>query len=171
MKENESELSAKYLNGKIKKAENFEPTKHIIPGNVLFFTYNPIGNDPYDKCPLSLVISDKGNKFLGINFHWAPKSLREKILKEFMKANFINLKNSLPPKFPEKLPEPLYRMISPIFRLYLKNRVNKKIAVIPSSEIGYVINLKAEKFIGISSEQAYKHYFVKQQKSKSLFNF
>lgn len=167
----DSELSAKYLNGKIKKAENFESSKHIIPGNVLFFTYNPIGNEPYDKCPLALVIADKGNKFLGINFHWAPKTLREKILKEFMKANFINVKHSLPMKFPEKLPNNLYRMISPIFRLYLKNRMSKKIAIIPPNEIGYVINLKAEKFIGISSEQAYKHYFIKQQKSQSLFKF
>lgn len=169
MEKEQEQLAAKYLNDKIKKTELFNPKIHCQSGNMLFFTYNPKLNEPYDKYPLVLVISDKNDKFLGINFHWAPKPLRIKIIKEFMKENYINIKNDKPVQFPDKISDHLYKMISPIFRLYFKNRVSKKIAVIPPQEMGYVVNLKAEKFIGVTSETAYATYYQKQQATNSFF--
>ena len=42
--------------------------------------------------------------------------------------------------------------------------MSRRCAVIPHTEMGYVINLRAEHFIGISAEEAFKLAYIKLKK-------
>lgn len=155
------QASLKYMKNKIVRNEYMKKS-HLTPGTMLFYTYNPKDQkSPYDRTPLILVIAKSSKHVLGINFHWAPIEMRKKILKIFMNANKTNIKNKKPLELSKAMSKEMYRLCRPIFRKYIIKRMSKKCAVIPHTEMGYVINLRAEHFIGISSEEAFKLAYIK----------
>lgn len=157
-------LSLKYMKNKITKSEKLR-SEFLVPGTMLFYTYNPKDQDnPYDKTPLILVIARSKKHILGINFHWAPVVIRQKLLKLFMKANKTNISKKKPLEISKALSKEMYRLCKPIFRKYLISRMSKRCAVIPPYEMGYVINLRAETFIGIDSNTAFKLAYKKLRK-------
>lgn len=158
------DLSLKYIKGKIKR-NKFLKNSDFTPGNLVFYAYNPKDDkSPYDKNPLSLIIWNTRTHILGINFHWAPLSIRQKIIKLFLRANRNNIKRNSPLTLEKGLSKELFRLARPIFRKYIKKRISRRGVVIPHSEMGYVINLRAEHFIGISAEQAWKMSLGKLRK-------
>ena len=162
---NDSEqASLKYMKNKISRNE-FMKKSHLTPGTMLFYAYNPKDQEsPYDRTPLILVIASSSKHVLGINFHWAPIEMRKKILKIFMNANKANIKNKRPLELSKAVSKEMYRLCKPIFRKYIIKRMSRRCAVIPHTEMGYVINLRAEHFIGIDSNTAYKLAYIKLKK-------
>lgn len=161
------EISLKYIKNKIKK-NVFLSKKEFTPGNMLFYSYNPKDTDsPYDKNPLILVIKVTAKHILGINFHWAPLNMRKKILKIFLSKNKDNIKRQNPLSINDAMSKEMYRMCRPIFRLYIKKRISRRGALIPHTEMGYVINLRAEHFIGISAEDAWKYSIMRLLKKRN----
>ena len=162
---NDSEqASLKYMKNKISRNE-FMKKSHLTPGTMLFYAYNPKDQEsPYDRTPLILVIASSSKHVLGINFHWAPIEMRKKILKIFMNANKANIKNKRPLELSKAMSKEMYRLCKPIFRKYIIKRMSRRCAVIPHTEMGYVINLRAEHFIGISANDAFKLAFIKLKK-------
>lgn len=155
LKESEK-LSLKYMKNKITRSV-FLKKKYLSPGTMLFYSYNPKDQDsPYDKTPLVIVIAANSKHMLGINLHWAPLELRKKILKLFLQANRNNIKHQKPLEMSKALSKEMYRLCKPIFRKYIIQRISRRCAVIPHTEMGYVINLRAEHFIGISADDAFK---------------
>lgn len=162
---NDSEqASLKYMKNKISRNE-FMKKSHLTPGTMLFYAYNPKDQEsPYDRTPLILVIASSSKHVLGINFHWAPIEMRKKILKIFMNANKANIKNKRPLELSKAMSKEMYRLCKPIFRKYIIKRMSRRCAVIPHTEMGYVINLRAEHFIGISANDAFKLAHIKLKK-------
>ena len=162
---NDSEqASLKYMKNKITRNE-FMKKSHLTPGTMLFYAYNPKDQEsPYDRTPLILVIASSSKHVLGINFHWAPIEMRKKILKIFMNANKANIKNKRPLELSKAMSKEMYRLCKPIFRKYIIKRMSRRCAVIPHTEMGYVINLRAEHFIGISANDAFKLAYIKLKK-------
>ena len=157
-------LSLKYMKNKITKSERLR-REFLVTGTMLFYTYNPKDQDnPYDKTPLILVVARSKKHILGINFHWAPIEMRKKILKIFMNANKANIKNKRPLELSKAMSKEMYRLCKPIFRKYIIKRMSRRCAVIPHTEMGYVINLRAEHFIGISADDAFKLAYIKLKK-------
>ena len=155
LKESEK-ASLKYMKNKITR-NVFLKKEHLRPGTMLFYSYNPKDQEsPYDKTPLVIVIATNSQHMLGINLHWAPVELRKKILKLFLQANRNNIKQQKPLEMTKALSREMYRLCKPIFRKYIIKRISRRCAVIPHTEMGYVINLRAEHFIGIDSNTAYK---------------
>lgn len=163
LNENEQK-SLKYIKNKITR-NVFLKKEHFRPGNMLFYSYNPKDQDsPYDKNPLILVIGVTRKHVLGINFHWCPIPMRKKILQLFMRANRENIKRGLPLTLSNGLSSNMYRLCRPIFRKYIKSRISRRGAIIPQTEMGNVINLRAEHFIGISADDAWKLAYIKLKK-------
>ena len=157
-------LSLKYMKNKITRSV-FLKNEFLTPGTMLFYTYNPKDQDnPYDKTPLILVVARSKKHILGINFHWAPIEMRKKILKIFMNANKANIKNKRPLELSKAMSKEMYRLCKPIFRKYIIKRMSRRCAVIPHTEMGYVINLRAEHFIGVDSSTAFKLAYIKLKK-------
>lgn len=159
-------VSLKYMKNKISR-NIFLKREHFTPGTMLFYSYNPKDQDsPYDKTPLILVIASNKTHLLGINFHWAPVEIRKKILRIFMNANKTNIKRNNPLELTKAMSREMYRLCKPIFRKYIIKRISRRGAVIPHTEMGYVINLRAENFIGIDSNTAFKLAYKKLKGKK-----
>ena len=152
----EEKNSLAFIKQKIKKPI-FLTSKEFKPGNMLFYSYNPKDDkSPYDRNPLIFVISVSKKHILGINLHWAPLNIRKQILKSFLLYNAKNIKNNKPLELSRNLASNFWRLARPIFRKYIKKRISRRGAIIKTEEMGNVINLRAEHFIVISAEDAWK---------------
>ena len=130
-------------------------------GSLVLFNYSPKDDEsPYDKNPLVLILKINSKHVLGLNFHWCPLKMREKLVKLLLLKN-KNLKENEPFKVDSTLSKEFYRIAKPVFRKYLVNRISKRGYRFKPSEVKEAINLKAEKFIGITAEQAYRLSILK----------
>lgn len=152
----EEQKSLNYIKDKIKRPK-FLNTKDFVPGKMVFFSYNPKDQEsPYDKTPLIFVVWATKKHVLGLNLHWAPIDIRRKILKAFIKYNADNIKKNRPLELSKNLASKFWTLARPIFRKYIKSRISRRGAVIEPNEMGNVISLRAEHFIGIDSNSAWK---------------
>ena len=163
-----SQLSLKYAKDKIRKRETLK-IEHLVSGNMLFFSYKPQDDEsPYDKNPLILIIKATSKHVLGINFHWCPIPMRKKLIKLFLQKNKHNITRGQPLTLDKTMTKEFYRLCKPIFRKYIIKRMSRRIAVIPPEEMGHVVYLRAEKFIGISAENAWKLAILKLKGKKKI---
>ena len=134
------------------KASDFQP------GQIILYSYKAkFDKNPYDANPLVFILGTKGRKYVyGINFNWIPPVLRKGIIGMIMKANKKNIEKGRPLVVPKDLVKKIFRMGVPAFRKYLKNRISPKGVVVPHEVYPKVVNLRAEHFINISSEKAWK---------------
>lgn len=157
--------SLKYIKNKITR-NKFLNKQDFTPGKMLFYSYNPKDQaNPYDKTPLILVIKANSKHILGLNLHWAPVEYRKKIIKILIKYNKENLKHKRDLEIPQSGAKELWRLARPIWRKYIKKRISRRGAVIEPEEMGNIIYLRSEHFIGISADDAFKLAIRKMRKN------
>ena len=127
-------------------------------GQIVLFTYRAkFENNPYDMSPVSLILARNKKYTIGINWNWIPTELRRGLMKVVLnKTNLKNIEKNKPLYVPKNLVKQIFRMGLPAFRKYLNNRISPKGIVLPPNLYQKVVNLRAENFIGISSEDAWK---------------
>lgn len=126
--------------------------KKIIPGSILLYDYDPKDKSQvYDYRPLIIVMNISKKYVLGCNLHWITLKERLEILKLLAVYN-LRHGNSDNPKHLLFTYELLKFYMQPYqkkfkcVRLYLRNRISKKCALIPPRNILDVARLKYEDF-------------------------
>jgi hypothetical protein len=129
---------------------------NFAPGNMVMFAYNAKDKySAYDANPIILVLRRSKKYILGLNWHWMPPKLREKVMDGIMKQNKKNIKKGLPITVNYQMIKRLIRGLGPVVRLYINKRISPKGVVVPSYQYYKVIHLRSEHFIGISSKAAW----------------
>lgn len=130
--------------------------KDFYPGALIMFAYDAQDKTrAYDGRPLCLVLGRAGKHTLGLNFHWMPAKLREKVMDGIMRQNKSNIKKGRPLTINYQTIKGLVAGLGPVVRLYINSRISPKGVVVPSYQYYKVINLRAEHFIGVSAKAAW----------------
>ena len=128
----------------------------FYPGALIMYAYDAQDKSKaYDGRPLCLVLGRAGKHTLGINFHWMPAKLREKVMDGIMKQNKTNIKKGLKLTVNYQTVKALVKGLGPVVRLYINERISPKGVVVPSYQYYKAINLRSEHFIGISAKAAW----------------
>jgi len=110
----------------------------------------------YDEQPLILMISKGGGYMLGVNFHYLPPKVRERVLtqlKKRYKSNFDDNKQLTNLKWKNIAKQLSYSDI--MVKLYIEKNISS-IVKIKNTEMEKMIDLPSEKFIGISSKKLWR---------------
>jgi len=156
----------KMMQDLVKKPTNLKAS-YFKPGQIILFTYRAKYKDnPYDRSPVSFILGRNRKYTYGVNWNWVPPMLRKGLMDIIMKKNRKNIEKGKPLVVPPQLLMKIFRMGLPAFRKYLNNRISPKGVVLPHSQYEKVVSLRAESFIGISSEDAWKIAVNKIKKNK-----
>ena len=146
------------------KAKNFQI------GSIILYTYRAkYDNNPYDASPVVLILGRNRKYTYGINWNWIPPALRKGLMDMILKANKKNISKGLPLEIPKTLVKKIFRMGLPAFRKYLNNRISPKGVILPYNSYNKIIDLRAEHFIGISSEKAWNIAVKKIKNNKKKY--
>lgn len=146
------------------KASDFKP------GALILFTYRAkYDKNPYDASPIVLVLARNRTHTVGINWNWVHPGLRKGLMSLIIKFNRKNIEKGLPFDVPPTLVKQIFRMGLPAFRKYINKRISPKGVIVPQNEYVKVVHLRAEHFIGISSEQAWKIALKTLKKNKRVY--
>lgn len=140
------------------KASNFKP------GKIIMYTYRAKNPNIYDMSPMNMVLGRSRKYTLCWAINWTPPKMREKVLDYIMKKNKKNIKKGKEIEIDYQTIRKIVKGLGPVIRLYLNNRISPKGVVIPSYQYYKVVNLRAENFIGISAEEAWKMAKIKKKK-------
>jgi len=163
-KEKDAHLMMKEL---VKKPKNLR-AKDFKVGDIILYTYRAkYDQNPYDMSPVVLILGRTRKYTYGINWNWIPRQLRKGLMGMVLsKANIKNIQKGKDIVIPKRLVKRIFRMGLPAFRKYLNNRISPKGVVLPHIYYEKVINLRAENFIGISAEDAWKIAVAKIKANK-----
>jgi len=148
-----------------------KPTKlkasDFKPGKIILYTYRAKNeNNPYDMSPMNMILGRSKKYTLCWAINWTPPKMREKVLDYIMKKNKRNLDKGKEIEVDYDTIKKIVRGLGPVIRLYLNNRISPKGVIVPSYQYYKVTNIRAENFIGISSEDAWKMAKAKKKKKK-----
>ena len=136
------------------------------PGKIVLFSYRAkFDKNPYDLSPMIIVLGRSKKYTLGLAWNWCPPKAREKVMDFIMKKNRKNMDKGKEIELDYKMVKAIVKGLGPIVRLYLNNRISPKGVSVPSYQYYKAINLRAENFIGISAQDAWK-LAVKNKKKK-----
>lgn len=160
----------------LKKRIRLQAKKHIIPGNIIFTSYNAKDkSQTYDKTPLALILKRGSKHSLVLNFHWLPISKRMYLINIILEQNKQNIKNGKPLNFDYQSLKPLLKSIhyAPCVRRYINSRMGRVGVPIPPSDLVHVAKMKAETFTEgrYSAAQLYqmaKKRYLAQKKQKNF---
>jgi len=139
----------------------------FIPGKMVMFAYNAKDKTAaYDANPLIIVLRRSSKYTLGLNWHWMPPKMREKVLDGIMKQNKQNIKRGLPLTLNYSMVKRLIKGLGPVVRLYINKRISSKGVVIPSYQYYKIVNLRSEHFIGISAKGAWAQAIANKKLKK-----
>ena len=163
-----TEKSAHIMMKELIKKPTALKAKYFIPGNIILYTYKAkYEKNPYDASPILLVLKRNAKYTIGININWIPIPLRKGIMSILLNSsNMKRLRNGKDLIVPKTLVKQIFKMGLPAFRKYLNNRISSKGVVLPKEDYIKVINLRAEHFIGISADDAWKIAVNKLKKNK-----
>lgn len=134
-------------------------------GSIIMYQYSPkYDKNPYDKTPVNMVLSRSKGYTLCWAINWTPPKLREKVIDYVMKKNKKNIEKGLHLRIDYKTIKKIIIGLGPVIRLYINRRISPKGVIIPPYQYYKVVNLRAENFIGISAEKAWK--IAKRNKKK-----
>jgi len=102
----------------------------------------------FDKTPLMMVLKRNGSHTLGLNFHWAPMSMRINLIKIIIQLNAKNIQNNKPLEFNYKQIRPLLKQFgyAPIIRKYINRRISSIGVVLPPERLMEAARLRTESF-------------------------
>ena len=130
----------------------------FITGRMITFSYNAKDKTKvWDNTPLIIVLRRSKGYTLGLNFHWVPHKVRYILLEYIFKKNKSKIQNNEPLKVSYDMVKDLIIKLKlrAVVRLYINKRISKRGVFIPYELMRKAIDLPAENFIGMSSDQAY----------------
>jgi hypothetical protein len=133
--------------------------KNIRTGTMVIFKYNAKDKKMiYDKTPCSIILWRTKTHTLGINLHWAPLGLREKIIDYIYKFNQNNIKNNKPLEITYQQMKPFLQMSGfiPIIRKYINSRMSNHGVIVPSDKMKIAARYSNEEFSVPKAEKLYK---------------
>ena len=149
------EVSYQFLMERVRHNKPFRK-EDLRNGKMILAAYSPKDNkSPYDKNPLILIIYRTSRHILGLNLHWLPPKGRVLILRLLFQHNANNIRMNKPLEVSSALSKQFWRLARPIFRKYIVSRLSRRGVVVQPHEMDKIIMLPSERFIGISSTQAY----------------
>ena len=92
-----------------------------------------------------------------MNFHWVPHKVRYILLEYILKRNKKTISSNEPLNVSYAMVKDLIinLKLRAVVRLYINKRISKRGLVVPNELMRKAIDLPAENFIGMSSDQAY----------------
>jgi len=167
MKYNLKEKDAyKMMKNLLQKPQYLKKTD-FKPGKVLMFVYKAkYDKNPYDRTPLGMVLGRSKKYTLMWSINWTPPMFREKVFNYIMKMNKKNISKGKDIEIDYLTIKKIIRGLGPVIRLYINNRISPKGVKVPSFQFYKLINLRAENFIGISAEEAWKIAKIKKTNHK-----
>lgn len=163
-KENEKE-SYIMMKNLIKKPIKLK-SSDFKPGKILLYSYAAkYDKNPYDMSPMVMVLRRSSKYTLAWSINWTPPAMREKVLDFIIKKNRKNIDKGKDIEIDYNTIKKIIKGLGPVIRLYINRRISPKGVSLSSYQYYKVINLRAENFIGISSEKAWE-MAVKQKKKR-----
>ena len=111
------------------------------PGQMFMFNYQPLTKANlkyYDTFPLVFILELHNDGFLGINLHYLPPQLRERLflnLIKFSSGSFENEDTRLILRYKYMMTQPLIRrLLKPCMKKYFYRRMDSYILKIPPSD-------------------------------------
>ena len=132
--------------------------KDFAVGRMVTYAYNAKDKTQvWDNTPLVIVLRRSKGYTLGLNFHWVPHKVRYILLEYILKKNKKTIANNEPLNVSYAMVKDLIIKLKlrAVVRLYINKRISKRGVVIPYELMRKAIDLPAENFIGMSSDQAY----------------
>jgi len=128
--------------------------RRIAPGEMIAFMYlNPKTPLPqlkwFDAHPLDIILAVDGRYMLCINLHYVPVPMRELIMKQVIKINKVNIRNSRRFELSySMMKEFLHKhgLAEFVIKLYIIGRM-KGVTHIPYLEWEYAAKLPSERFV------------------------
>ena len=154
----DSDESVKML---LKKRIKLQARYHMIPGMLLFTSYNAKDqSQTFDKTPLILILKRNSKYTLGLNFHWIPLSMRLNLVKAIIKMNTKNIEKNKPLEFSYEKLKPMLKSLgyAPCIRLYINSRLGNVGVPVPPENLLQMARLKTESFTNgkYSASQLYQ---------------
>jgi hypothetical protein len=146
--------SMKWLRYKVRQLKDKTPSERKFDvGRIYCFCYCPITRHEmpyYDKFPLTLVLGNDRNGFLGVNLHYLPPKMRYVFLNKLM-PYASNNKNDEVIRFRISYDIlktiPKLKEYKPALKQYLYTQLRSKIVPIPYREWQDILNLPFDRFI------------------------
>ena len=153
LEEKVASIAGKSVNrAQLMRSEPLKATPNPLPGRMYMFYYNPENKDKlpyYDRFPLLILVDKNQNGFEGLNLHYLPVDLRQKLFygllsktnnqsfnrNTYMKVTYQYLKSTRKVK--------AYR---PCYKRYLTNNVKGLIANVPANEWENAVHLPTAMF-------------------------
>ena len=110
-------------------------------GWMYMFNYQPLHKDKekyYDTFPLIYILRLDSDGFVGINLHYLPPIMRERVflmLQRFASGSYENEETRLVLRYEYMMKQPIFRhMLKPCIRKYLYRRMDSFILHIPAED-------------------------------------
>jgi len=148
-------------------------SRNIRPGTMILYKYNAKDKQKsYDNTPCTIILWRTKSHTLGINMHWMPIQLREKLIDVIYAYNKDNIKNNKPLEITYKQLKPHIIQLGalPIVRLYINSRMSNHGVIVPSDKMKIAARYSNENFKAPSAEKlfkkAHKDFRAKRSKRK-----
>lgn len=162
---NESKIT-EWLKQKVKKKVGKVKTTNLKPGRFYSFDYDSklFSQEKlfyYDTTPLILLLSQKGNYMLGLNFHYLPIKIRQKVISRLKKRYPIQwTTDKLLPNVKWDNIKGELKYESFMVKLYIKDGV-RTIVNISNTQMEQLIRIRSEEFTGKKPETIWKNLGLK----------
>jgi hypothetical protein len=159
--ERNTRRSQDWLMKKLKKVDKEFLRSQPLIGSMMLFTYDPKHKATlpfWDRNPLVIFISKKGQYALGLNLHYLPPRLRLVLLNKLMK--FVNNKNLSERSRFRMTYEMLkgtsgLKMFKPTLKLYIRSHVKSPYLLVPPDQWTNVVSLPLARFNKKSNQAVY----------------
>ena len=153
LEEKVASIAGKSVNrAQLMRSEPLKATPNPLPGRMYMFYYNPENKDKlpyYDRFPLLILVDKNQNGFEGLNLHYLPVDLRQKLFygllsktnnqsfnrNTYMKVTYQYLKSARKVK-----------AYKPCYKRYLTNNVKGLIVNVPANEWENAVHLPTAMF-------------------------
>tara|TARA_B100000768_G_C11284587_1_gene381371 strand:+ start:6796 stop:7389 length:594 start_codon:yes stop_codon:yes gene_type:complete len=133
-----------------------------VVGSMYMFFYDPKHKDTlpyYDQFPLIFVLGDAPGGFLGMNLHYLPPLLRQKLLKALLDLasnDNYNKRTKLMLSYDLLKGSAKYAAFKPTIKHYLTSHVKTRLAKVPAAEWEIAIFLPMAQWKKASATQVYR---------------
>lgn len=133
--------------------------KAVQTGSMIVYKYSAKDKSMiYDKTPCTIILWRTKSHTLGINLHWAPLGLRERIVQFIHDLNKINIQNNKPLEITYNQMKPFLKKSGsiPIIRMYLNSRMSSHGVIVPPEKMKIAARYSNEDFSVPRAEKLYK---------------